>query len=334
MLVSIVCPVYNAEKYLVNCINSIQNQTHSETEMIFVDDRSTDGTYELLKQYEKKDDHIRVYQNDHNRGSTYTRNFGVKMSEGEWFLMLDADDELKADAIETMLQEGIRNNSDIVLSDYETVDKNGNVRTISTELEERVYSSRDIAERIFSELPINVLCCIGNKLYKNDFVRNRKKRTPDVPRTGGDMMFIMDSLLSNARVAYIKKSFYRYYQRENSISHSYRPNMYDDMNTTRNGIKELMRKYELFEEKQYLYEQNRYGLVYWSLLQETWKGRQYSDYKNAYDEIVKDDRTQTTLRIMRENEKNMRRRIILRAFGSPLALYGVLKMRSIRDKHR
>ena len=89
--VSVIIPVYNVEKYLRECIDSILNQTLHELELICVDDGSTDGSLEILQAYEKKDNRVTVLT-QHNQGAGAARNKGLQIAKGEYLSFLDADD--------------------------------------------------------------------------------------------------------------------------------------------------------------------------------------------------------------------------------------------------
>lgn len=96
--ISIVMPVYNAQKYLEDTIASVQNQTFEDWELICVDDGSTDRSMEILKKY--KDARIHLYQNEKNSGPAFTRNHGLEKASGQYLAYLDADDLWDVDKLE------------------------------------------------------------------------------------------------------------------------------------------------------------------------------------------------------------------------------------------
>lgn len=93
-MVSIIVPVYNAEKYLSSCIESILNQTYSEFELFLINDGSSDSSAEICNFYAKKDERIKVIHNA-NHGVSYTRNNGLQLAKGEYIIFCDADDQYK-----------------------------------------------------------------------------------------------------------------------------------------------------------------------------------------------------------------------------------------------
>lgn len=99
-LVSIIVPVYNAEKFIDDTIKSILQQTYNNYELILVNDCSKDKTLEILKEYSKKDKRIKVIENKKNLGVALTRNNGIKEAKGEYICFIDADDKWDKDKLE------------------------------------------------------------------------------------------------------------------------------------------------------------------------------------------------------------------------------------------
>lgn len=113
-LISIIVPVYNVERYLDKCIDSIRCQTEQKLEIILVDDGSTDRSGELCEQYAKKDPRIRVIHKE-NGGLSDARNAGMKVALGQWWMFVDSDDYLAPDAAETLLRAAQDNHCEIAV---------------------------------------------------------------------------------------------------------------------------------------------------------------------------------------------------------------------------
>lgn len=126
MLVSIVIPVYNAEKYVEECINSALNQTYNQIEVIAVNDGSTDDSLKILKTFSDK---IKIITKV-NGGTASALNAGIKSMKGEWFKWLSADDALYPSAIEELVSEGKKLNNKkkfILYSSYDIINSNGKI---------------------------------------------------------------------------------------------------------------------------------------------------------------------------------------------------------------
>lgn len=103
-LVSIIIPSYNKDRYIKETIDSVVKQTYTNWELIVVDDVSNDHTVSIVREYQKIDSRIMLYENTENKGANYSRNFGVYNSKGEYIVFLDADDLLKFDCLEQRLK--------------------------------------------------------------------------------------------------------------------------------------------------------------------------------------------------------------------------------------
>ena len=120
--ISIIVPIYNAEKYLNKCIDSIIHQTKKELEIILINDGSTDDSENIIKQYD--DRRIKYFKNK-NQGIGKTRNFGINKATGKYIMFLDSDDFLELDACEKMFEKAEKDELDIVMCDYYRFFDNG-----------------------------------------------------------------------------------------------------------------------------------------------------------------------------------------------------------------
>lgn len=113
--ISIIVPIYNAEKYLNKCLDSLINQTKKELEFILINDGSTDTSEEIIKNY--KDNRIKYFKNK-NQGIGKTRNFGISKAQGKYLMFLDSDDYLALDACEKLYDKAEKEKLDIVMNDF------------------------------------------------------------------------------------------------------------------------------------------------------------------------------------------------------------------------
>lgn len=116
-VVSIIVPIYNAEKYLNECIDSIINQSYPEIEIILINDGSTDKSDEICKRYEELDKRIKYIYKE-NEGVSIARNTGIKISTGEWITFLDADDKAELNMCERFISNLRNSESDIYLFNH------------------------------------------------------------------------------------------------------------------------------------------------------------------------------------------------------------------------
>ena len=121
-LISVIVPIYNTEKYLVECVESIREQTYSNIEIILVDDGSTDASIEICDEFSKKDSRVRVFHKE-NEGSAVAKNFGIQQSKGEYIILVDSDDIVSDKMIEVLYTHIKEKNADIAIGNYYIYDE-------------------------------------------------------------------------------------------------------------------------------------------------------------------------------------------------------------------
>lgn len=153
-LVSIVIPVYNAERTLATCLDSVFTQTYSNYEVILIDDGSSDGSSEICRMYEKTYPNRTHYIRQSNGGPATARNTGIESSRGKYIAFVDSDDQVSPKFIETMVQKAEEANAQMVLCAYWFI--NGDERIIITyDFPEKIYSGNDcksIATSVLKEV--------------------------------------------------------------------------------------------------------------------------------------------------------------------------------------
>lgn len=159
--ISIIVPIYNAEKYLNKCIDSLINQTKKELEFILVNDGSTDKTESIIKEYHDK--RIKCFKNK-NQGIGKTRNFGISKSSGKYIMFLDSDDYLRKDACETLYQKALNEGSDLVICDFYKVYDSGRIEEVNLPSFEQTTLKKRPA--LINEINL----APWNKLYKRELI--------------------------------------------------------------------------------------------------------------------------------------------------------------------
>lgn len=163
--ISIIVPIYNAEKYLNKCIDSLINQTKKELEFILVNDGSTDKTEEIIKSY--KDKRIKYFKNK-NQGIGKTRNFGLEKATGKYIMFLDSDDYFRIDACELLYKNAEKNQADLVICDFYKIYDSG--------IEEKIklLSFKPTTLKKTPNLVNEINLAPWNKLYKKDLITKNK----------------------------------------------------------------------------------------------------------------------------------------------------------------
>ena len=173
-LVSVIMPAYNAERFIVEAINSVINQTITDWELIVIDDCSSDETLEIIRTYSKNDKRIQAVANDRNMGVARTRNRGLELACGKYVALLDSDDYWAPCFLEKMLAKIQETFADIVYSSYEMVGENGQkvcndfVVPLETSFNESIVRSVITCSTVLMTSDIAKNNCFPTNMYHED----------------------------------------------------------------------------------------------------------------------------------------------------------------------
>lgn len=125
MKISVIIPVYNVEKYIARCIDSILSQTFQDFEIVIVNDCTPDKSMEIVRRYTEQDNRIRIFNHDENMGLMWTRKTGYTNAKGEYLMFCDSDDYMPKNALEVLYNAIIKTKADIVVGQMQRADQNG-----------------------------------------------------------------------------------------------------------------------------------------------------------------------------------------------------------------
>ena len=216
-LISVIIPVYNVEKYISECLESILNQTYKNIEIICVNDGSTDNSLEIIKQFKKNG--VKVYTQK-NHGLGITRNNGMKHASGQYIMFIDSDDYLASNCIENYVQPLNNEDYDIVAGGYQKI-KDGKIIFV------RKLNTGDFAKYV---IPTATM-----KLYKRIFI---DKNNLSFPKTSGseDIYFNLEAYGKKPRIKIIDDTGYYYRFNPVSIANT-RHKSFDNTDNVLNLIK-------------------------------------------------------------------------------------------------
>lgn len=219
-LVSVIIPVYNAEKYLQKCMESIIVQTYKNIQIILVDDGSTDGSSELCDCLARQDHRIKVLHKA-NEGPSETRNAGIEQANGEYILFVDSDDYIEKDLIEKCLDTMKKEDSDVVVFNYVNEDEHGEAIS-RTEFSPGSYILKSEKDRMEFLIKKQIRYkymgwCPWNRMFRADLIKDNHILFPSGVNVAEDLGHAMKTALSANKYTVIEDGLYHYITRANSI---------------------------------------------------------------------------------------------------------------------
>lgn len=212
--VSVIVPVYQVEKYLRKCLDSIRNQTLRDIEIICINDASPDYSQKILKEYAEKDSRFILRKHSHNRGLSGARNTGIVEAKGEYIYFVDSDDFLACDdAIEVLYRRAVADNSDEII---------GGILKWRPDTDEKYldwhknYLKNDIFGEPLKNLPqlrSNVIAC--NKLIRRNLISKHKIGFIEEIKKNEDNPFSIQVHVLAKRISIVTKTTYLYRQTQN-----------------------------------------------------------------------------------------------------------------------
>ena len=210
--ISIIIPVYNSEKYLNACLDSVLAQTFKDFELILVDDGSPDGCGRICDEYADKDDRVRVCHIE-NSGSSAARNYGIDRAKGKYLGFIDSDDRIDEDMYEILYNNLIKEDADISMCGL--FDEYGD--EIVKVFDKPVYKVMDSEESILTVMEAKLTSVTPvNKLYKKELFEGI--RYPVGEDSGEDASIIVELLLRCKKTVLTTEQKYHYIHREGSIT--------------------------------------------------------------------------------------------------------------------
>lgn len=245
--ISIIIPVYNTEKYLSNCLDSLLNQTIDEIEILAIDDGSEDDSLSILKEYADKDDRIKIFSKKHN-GAGSARNIGLDYSNAEYINFVDSDDWLDNNCLEEAYNYCKMNNLDMLMYLLINQDESGKVyRTDYYDINcvdkkwDNLFNYKDVKDALF-DIPVSPC----NKLISASLISKLNLRFVE-GFMFEDNPFFFRLFLSSKRNAIIRKHFYFRRRHENSIMNNRSKKLADILPITTEIIN-IFKEFGIYEE--------------------------------------------------------------------------------------
>ncbi|WP_194191077.1 glycosyltransferase [Clostridium chrysemydis] len=264
--VSIIVPIYNGEKYIGRCIDSIIGQSIEDIEIILIDDGSSDNTKDIISKYAKLDNRIKVVYKE-NTGPSNSRNIGINMSRGEYIGFVDADDFIDKNMYLRLYNRAKKSDSDITICNYKEVflEEDREFKIDHKLGNDIIFDKEEIEKNIISTFSNNEnrgFYSLCNKIYKRDFILKNNLKIDESREHGEDWIFNMIAFTKAEKCSAISDCLYNYvHQNKESLMFKYRKEQFELILKGRREIKEIVPNKFLNEkelDKRFMYEVTSY----------------------------------------------------------------------------
>jgi len=237
---SIVLPVWNTEKYLTKCLQSVFDNSYKDFELIIINNASEDGSEKIMLEYKEKYPEQVVYIKRHHNDISEARNEGIKKAIGKYITFIDSDDYIASNMFEIMVDKIEQENFDVVACDARLVyEDSDDTKIVSSGYVQDLYHKNKIRETMPTFYPV-----MWNKIYKTELVKK-------VKFTSGvwyeDMEYLLKLYPNINSIGVVKEPLYNYLQRKNSITYTYNDKLYDIINNMERVI-EYYRTQKVYDE--------------------------------------------------------------------------------------
>lgn len=200
-MISIIVPVYNSEKYLDQCIQSILAQTYTDFELLLIDDGSTDSSSAICDRYAEQDSRVRVFHKE-NGGVSSARNLGLDNAKGEWVTFIDSDDLVKSDYLKSMIEQA---DADLIMSSFEFI---GKIEDWDNSISDKLYHKEEIKDFLERYIWGVALCGAVCKLFQKSKIGGTRFNEKIASKE--DTIFVFEYLQSVSTIRTIENYGYQY----------------------------------------------------------------------------------------------------------------------------
>ncbi|WP_407376415.1 glycosyltransferase family 2 protein [Methanobrevibacter sp.] len=221
--ISVILPVYNSENFLRQCLDSLVNQSFKDIEILCIDDESSDGSLNILKEYEKNDERIKVISQE-NMGVAKTRNKALSMVNGNFTYFMDSDDYLDTNALKKLHDNIISNDSDFCIMKALFIKNGEQYKFPAFDLDKEfsgvnfnkfIFDYKDVKSHVLNDLFAPWL-----KMYKTEFLKSSEEfRFPEI-KSYSDAPFHVKTMLKASRISFVPEYLYHYRENDDSLVHS------------------------------------------------------------------------------------------------------------------
>ena len=211
---SIIIPVFNGEKFIKRCVDSVLNQSMYIDEIIIINDNSTDGTIEILEKNYSNLVNIKIINLKKNHGVSYCRNLGIEKSSGEYIGFVDSDDYVEVNMFEKMYNNAKDNNLDICICNFVEVNQQNRIKSKYKNNEEILERDKSLEKYLLNKISQSV----WDKIFRRKILKNIKFNTKLI--IGEDILFCLEAFYYSKKTGFVNDYLYNYIQNDNSAVHT------------------------------------------------------------------------------------------------------------------
>ena len=231
--VSIIVPVYNVEKHLTRCLDSLLNQTYSNFEILLINDGSTDSSGQICDDYQAKSDKIRVFHIE-NGGVSNARNYGIENCKGEFIQFVDSDDFVNETYISSMVDEIKDKNVDLVISGIKQLQLKNDEMITTKEIisaNNGLYKKDDLKHIMSDLIDSSYINYCYSKLIKRKILIENSIRFDKNLSLGEDTLFVLDVIRYSKHIYILSRADYNYLIHSNdTLTYKFRPDKFNILN--------------------------------------------------------------------------------------------------------
>lgn len=291
-MISVIIPMYNVENYLHECILSVLNQSYQNFEIICVDDGSSDSSVDIVSQYIKSDERIKLFQNETNKGQGFSRNVGLSHAKGEYIFFLDADDWIDFNTFEILYNFANKNDLDVLIfklinyydeSNNFILDNYYSMHYMDNHIL-KIFNVSDLNKHTIFALPDGPC----NKFYSKSFLDKYNIRFPNERLIQEDTPFFLNCMIKAKKISIIDNYFYNRRRRDSSTMSLTNERLFDNLKVSRiilNFFLEDVNRYEYYKSEIFNYIFHILKAKY-NLIDENLKTKFFIESKKLFEEYA------------------------------------------------
>lgn len=341
-LVTVVLPIYNVEKYLDRCIESVVGQTYRNIEVLLIDDGSTDSCPKICDSWCEKDNRVKVIHKE-NQGLGMARNTGIEAANGEYICFFDSDDFVDLTTVEKLYGNAVANESDIVSFGLNFADENGNVlQTFVPPVGYSVYTDKDISDFFIPEITApdprgngqrNFYMSSCTLFYSMKLIEKSDWRFVSERDIISEDVYSLLGLFKDVRkVSVVPEALYYYCRNTSSLSRSYKPERFEKTRSFYLKTVELCKRMGYGDEILHRVSKPYLAFTIASLKQETVSPYPFYKKMKKIKSFILDDVLQSVLEQNKNDNVGFNRKILYFAMRNKLYFLSYLLLRGKANK--